>query len=54
MANKDTGHGRGKNYSVNFPLKDGIDDESYKAIFQPVSLLLHTFWLLFLRTGQGH
>ncbi|KAJ3331724.1 histone deacetylase [Blyttiomyces sp. JEL0837] len=32
----DIGHGRGKHYSLNFPLKDGMDDESYKTIFQPV------------------
>lgn len=33
---KDVGHGRGKHYAVNFPLKDGIDDESYRNIFKPV------------------
>ncbi|KAI3647439.1 hypothetical protein MP228_007660 [Amoeboaphelidium protococcarum] len=33
---RDIGHGRGKNYSVNFPLRDGIDDQSYKSIFEPV------------------
>ncbi|KAJ3108163.1 histone deacetylase [Phlyctochytrium planicorne] len=32
----DTGYGRGRNYSLNFPLKDGIDDESYKTIFCPI------------------
>jgi histone deacetylase 1/2 len=32
----DIGHGRGKHYAVNFPLKDGIDDESYRNIFKPV------------------
>eukprot|EP00842_Homolaphlyctis_polyrhiza_P003140 jgi/Hompol1/3827/HPOL_003367-RA len=32
----DIGHGRGKHYAVNFPLKDGIDDESYKDIFSTV------------------
>lgn len=32
----DVGTGRGKNYSVNFPLKDGVDDESYRYIFHPV------------------
>lgn len=32
----DRGTSRGKNYSVNFPLKDGIDDESYRYIFMPV------------------
>ena len=33
----DMGKGKGKGYAVNFPLKDGIDDESYKSIFRPVS-----------------
>ncbi|KAH6570440.1 hypothetical protein BASA62_004357 [Batrachochytrium salamandrivorans] len=32
----DIGHGRGKHYAINFPLKDGIDDESYKDIFSTV------------------
>ena len=26
----------GKYYSINFPLKDGMDDASYQAIFKPV------------------
>lgn len=33
---KDIGAGAGKYYAVNFPLKDGIDDESYLSIFKPV------------------
>ncbi|KAK4697880.1 histone deacetylase 1/2, partial [Lecanoromycetidae sp. Uapishka_2] len=33
---RDIGVGQGKNYSVNFPLRDGIDDKSYKGIFEPV------------------
>ncbi|KAH8789677.1 hypothetical protein BGZ57DRAFT_754247 [Hyaloscypha finlandica] len=33
---RDVGVARGKNHSVNFPLKDGIDDESYKYIFEKV------------------
>ncbi|ORY08636.1 hypothetical protein BCR34DRAFT_626130 [Clohesyomyces aquaticus] len=32
---RDTGVGNGKNYAVNFPLRDGITDETYKSIFQP-------------------
>lgn len=32
----DIGAGKGRNYSVNFPLRDGIDDASYKSIFNPV------------------
>jgi histone deacetylase 1/2 len=33
---RDIGVGSGKYYSVNFPLRDGIDDSSYKGIFEPV------------------
>lgn len=33
---RDIGIGPGKHYAVNFPLRDGIDDESYKKIFEPV------------------
>mgnify|MGYP003683317225 CR=1 FL=1 len=33
---KDVGAGQGKHYSVNFPLRDGIDDASYENIFKPV------------------
>lgn len=33
---RDTGVGQGKYYAVNFPLRDGIDDYSYKHIFEPV------------------
>jgi acetoin utilization deacetylase AcuC-like enzyme len=29
---RDIGIAKGKNYSVNFPLQDGIDDESYKYV----------------------
>ena len=36
---KDLGHGEGENYSVNFPLKDGMDDETFVSIFRPVSTL---------------
>ncbi|KAJ2964491.1 hypothetical protein NQZ79_g651 [Umbelopsis isabellina] len=33
---RDTGLGTGRKYAVNVPLRDGIDDDSYKNIFQPV------------------
>jgi len=33
---RDIGVAEGKNYSVNFPLKDGINDESYESIFKPL------------------
>lgn len=33
---RDVGAGRGKYYSANFPLRDGIDDWNYQNIFRPV------------------
>ncbi|CAG8336521.1 unnamed protein product [Penicillium salamii] len=33
---RDIGVGQGKHYAVNFPLRDGINDVSYKSIFEPV------------------
>ena len=33
---RDLGYGRGKGYAVNVPLRDGIDDDSYRRIFEPV------------------
>uniref|UniRef100_A0A0D9SA61 Histone deacetylase 1 n=1 Tax=Chlorocebus sabaeus TaxID=60711 RepID=A0A0D9SA61_CHLSB len=33
---RDIGAGKGKYYAVNYLLRDGIDDESYEAIFKPV------------------
>ena len=33
---RDIGVGAGKHYAVNFPLRDGIDDRSYKGIFEPI------------------
>ncbi|XP_071807574.1 probable histone deacetylase 1-A [Asterias amurensis] len=33
---RDIGAGKGKYYAVNFPLRDGIDDESYDHIFKPI------------------
>jgi acetoin utilization deacetylase AcuC-like enzyme len=34
---QDIGIGKGKYYSLNFPLRDGISDENYKSVFEPVS-----------------
>uniref|UniRef100_A0A7S0BFZ6 histone deacetylase n=1 Tax=Rhodosorus marinus TaxID=101924 RepID=A0A7S0BFZ6_9RHOD len=34
----DFGNGQGLHYSVNFPLQDGIDDESYREVFEPVMI----------------
>lgn len=33
---KDIGAEKGRYYAVNFPLRDGIDDDTYERIFQPV------------------
>ena len=33
---QDVGAEKGKYYAVNFPLRDGVDDESYEMIFKPV------------------
>ncbi len=41
---RDIGIGTGKNYAVNFPLRDGIDDASYKTIFEPVISAVMTYY----------
>ena len=33
---QDVGAEKGKYYAVNFPLRDGIEDEAYQMIFKPV------------------
>ncbi|KAL5612321.1 hypothetical protein BROUX41_000144 [Berkeleyomyces rouxiae] len=33
---RDIGIGQGKHYAVNFPLRDGINDVTYKSVFEPV------------------
>ncbi|TGZ73673.1 hypothetical protein CRM22_001398 [Opisthorchis felineus] len=33
---KDIGAGRGKYYALNFPMRDGMDDECYERCFKPV------------------
>jgi histone deacetylase 1/2 len=35
---EDRGRAKGKGYAVNVPLKDGITDEAFKSVFDPVSL----------------
>ena len=32
----DVGTGKGKYYTVNVPLKDGMDDDSYQLLYEPV------------------
>jgi len=41
---RDIGVGTGKNYSVNFPLRDGITDETYRNIFEPVIEAVMTYY----------
>lgn len=33
---KDTGAESGKNYALNVPLNDGLDDESFRGLFRPI------------------
>lgn len=41
---RDIGAGKGKYYAVNFPLRDGIDDESFESIFMPImSKVMETY-----------
>lgn len=41
---RDIGAGKGKHYAVNFPLRDGIDDEAYDSIFKPLmSKVMETY-----------
>ena len=35
-ALQDVGSGRGKYYSLNVPLKDGLDDASFQRLFKPI------------------
>ena len=32
----DVGAGAGARYSVNVPLQEGMDDESYRYVFEPI------------------
>lgn len=41
---RDIGAGKGKYYAVNFPLRDGIDDDAYESIFKPLmSKVMETY-----------
>lgn len=35
-AQGDLGHASGKGYSINVPLREGMDDESYKFMYEPI------------------
>jgi len=39
---KQVGQGRGKYYSVNVPLKDGLDDTSFQRMFKPIMTKVHS------------
>ncbi|BFZ55464.1 histone deacetylase [Savitreella phatthalungensis] len=41
---RDVGVGKGKMYSVNFPLRDGITDETYASVFQPTIQAIMDFY----------
>jgi histone deacetylase 1/2 len=41
---RDIGVGSGKNYAVNFPLRDGITDETYRNIFEPTIEAVMTYY----------
>ena len=36
LPHQDMGSGKGKRYACNFPLREGITDENYQRIFEPV------------------
>lgn len=41
---EDFGYETGKNYAINFPLNDGMDDQAYQSIFRPViGKIMETF-----------
>lgn len=44
----DIGYNRGKYYSLNVPLREGMDDESYKMIFEPIITKVTTSYFGFL------
>jgi histone deacetylase 1/2 len=35
-AVEDVGFSKGRGYCVNVPLKDGMDDESYRYVYEPI------------------
>lgn len=47
------GYGKGKNYAVNFPLRDGINDEAYKSVFEPVRYFPFRIACLSLKGREG-
>ena len=49
----DQGRGKGRGYALNIPLKDGITDEAYRSVFQPVSLVFRPTRARSWRAFQG-
>lgn len=47
------GSGKGKRYACNFPLREGITDENYKRIFEPVGRALVTRTMSFDVCAMG-
>ena len=45
---QDVGISKGKYYALNFPLRDGITDENYKSVFEPVSICLQDPFVSFV------
>lgn len=51
---EDKGMGKGKHYTVNVPLKDGITDESFKTVFEPVRVYAGYEQYCVSRLPTGH
>jgi histone deacetylase 1/2 len=51
---EDKGRAKGKGYAVNVPLKDGITDESFKSVFEPVRLTTNVRLFETLIPFSGH
>jgi len=49
LIDQDVGMKSGKGYSVNVPLRDGINDDSFHSIFKPVCLYS---WCLVVQTDK--
>lgn len=39
ILTQDVGVMKGKYYALNFPLRDGISDENYQSVFEPVCVI---------------
>jgi histone deacetylase 1/2 len=37
---EDRGRGKGMGYAINVPLKDGLNDDSFRSIYEPVSKVI--------------